>query len=79
MQIAHDVSPETHVFVGTFRPPMTDIVKFGDSCAGHYQVFCPMRHFHYDSNGLLECWRRGCFDTPVYKTIEEVVRMQGAK
>lgn len=64
-------SPETHVFVGMFRPQWRDP-------SGGYVCVCPRGH----SRGAIAggdprtCWENGCYDTPVYKTIEEVVRMR---
>lgn len=87
-------SPETHVFVGMFRPPMSaDQVEECPGCHKHYETSevekCevltgmypdPQISYHYVKRyrweRRLKCWLDGHFDEPVYRTIEEVVRMR---
>lgn len=33
-------------------------------------VVCPLQHTTFSREGLIECWRQGCFDKPVYDWIE---------
>lgn len=77
---AAEVKPtaNTHVFVGTFRPTPQDISAIVSRARADaaYKIYCPLGHGNYDANGIWKCWSNGCYDTPVYKTIEEVVRMK---
>lgn len=72
-------SPETHVFVGMFRPPFADVLQ---SAMKDYPWGWPEGQTCWDwhgSRGIEKCreaWLLGRFDTCVYKTIEEVVRMR---
>lgn len=95
-------SPETHVFVGMFRPTKEAI--WSDIAARHtarmnrvkaegneaYKIpdplQCPVCRSDFLSHGygqvgdgekrFHDCYVMGHFDEPVYKTIEEVVRMR---
>jgi hypothetical protein len=75
-------SPETHVFVGMFRPEWAATLKRCRQAAAQCP-YCEVGFFikaHYAYDGVRaqarECYQAGHFDTPVYKTIEEVVRMK---
>lgn len=65
-------SPETHVFVGMFRPTPEQFER---------EHFSGLEHSDwrdvaaYKERAWKE-WQDGFWDTPVYKTIEEVVRMR---
>lgn len=63
----------THVFIGTFRPPLGTVMEMpinNCQCCGVEYCACgslfPMRR--------VECWRQGCYDEPVYITIEEALK-----
>jgi len=75
-------SPETHVFVGMFRPPFSEAcaiehstprnggsVRYGDAL--NYHCLAAI-----GGDKHRELWLLGRYDTPVYKTIEEVVAMK---
>lgn len=68
---------ETHVYIGVFRPPWDEVKQLerqivtngcrcGCSFACPYVIQFDKLHEHYD---------RGCFDEPVYKTHEEMMRV----
>lgn len=72
-------SPETHVFIGMFRPPWEEVRK------NPPDKIEPRWVLHPDNPMLLvkiggsqhrEKWQRGDYDTPVYRTHEEVVKMR---
>lgn len=73
-------SPETHVFIGMFRPPFPEALtlamkehKYGWPCS-NMPASIPWSHGGVEK--CREAWLFGHYDTPVYKTIEEVVRMR---
>jgi hypothetical protein len=73
---AFEPTKETHVFIGTFRPPLSTVSRL-DSCP-----LCRRRFTHYAQSSqelALNCWQQGHLDVPVYKTHEQVIAMQGAK
>lgn len=63
---------KTHVYIGTFRRTHSQMEEFIDSCSG--SVMCPFSHIQSTVQGLWKCWSDGCFDEPVYRTIEEVLK-----
>ena len=69
-----DPSPETHVFVGMFRPPLNNFMHNANSKWDVFVCSCGS-HLHYNCD-IATHWRNGCMDTPVHKTIKEVVRMR---
>lgn len=74
--MSSEVSAETHVFVGLFREPFATVL------AKAVKSQCPVCHRWWyssagqETNAVHTCWLIGHFDTPVYKTIEEVTRLQ---
>ncbi len=73
-------SPETHVFVGMFRPQFHECLK--QARDRDPMGWCEGEILHlWQRDGIEKCrhaWLFGRWDTPVYKTIEEVVRMKEA-
>ena len=73
-------SPETHVFVGMFRPPFPEVLEFMMKVNKHGWIKNGCYHGWDDRGGGIdlcrEAWLFGRYDEPVYKTIEEVVRMR---
>lgn len=56
-------TPETHVFIGMFRPP------YGGA---HHP--CPVcKSYCVTLPGHYRCWQEGHFDTPQYATREEII------
>lgn len=73
-------TPETHVFVGTFRKPLKQALDDWEKTRGPYVPVCATAGISlYEPNGysrFVQMWNEGHFDTPVYKTIEEVLAIQ---
>lgn len=72
-------SPETHVYVGMFRPPFAQALR--EAMDGDSSGWIEGQRIYYWHGGAgvdkcREAWLFGHFDEPVYKTIEEVVRMR---
>lgn len=68
-------SPETHIYIGNFRPTIQDAMRNTRTCP-----LC-RRHFSWDSSQsdamtAKQCLDAGHFDTPVYKSIEDVLRIR---
>ena len=73
------VSKDTHVFIGMFRPPWSEIQKLerqviNGECKCGCRFACSYV-IQYDK--LHEHYMRGCFDEPVYKTHEEIMFAMG--
>lgn len=63
------VRPETHTFIGMFRPPWTE---FGDNIRGTAVLVCASCGKHHVQLGpVKDCWLAGHFDIPQYRLIEE--------
>jgi hypothetical protein len=70
----------THVFVGMFRPKWETVPEE----QWNPRLYCPHGHIltdtvYVDHGGSecsirKKCWEDGCFDTPVYVTIEEALK-----
>ena len=75
-----DPTAATHVFVGMFRPPWSEVLKYlSQPRAVGVVPTCPHGHelkWNWGAvwNDAQRCWEFGCFDTPVYVTIEEVLK-----
>lgn len=78
-------NPETHVFVGMFRPPFSEAcaiehnrpgsggsIRFGDALNYHSLAAI-------GGDKHRELWLLGRYDSPVYETIEKVVAMKASK
>lgn len=73
-------TPETHVFIGMFRPPWHSILtdaKDRNRAMG-YLICSGCEMEHYTENRaytvmLRNCWQDGHFDTPQYATREEII------
>ncbi len=77
---------ETHVFVGMFRPPWEDHLNkemmHYDSVMKQFDIPVNSWHIPYaerDSyqQSVRSRWLRGDYDTPIYRTIEEVIKLRG--
>jgi hypothetical protein len=74
-----DPTPETHVFVGTFRKPFHECFAEYAKERRYVPISSNAGISIYDPGGrakVLEMWHQGHFDTPVYKTIEEALAIQ---
>lgn len=96
--MSSEVSAETHIFVGVFRPEINALIKEINARADEWYIKrlandptvggtsparCPIcdepvmaDQIRSQKVVVKECWDAGHFDTPVYKTIEEVIRLQ---
>jgi hypothetical protein len=70
-------SPKTHVFIGMYRPTEVEILDLIDRHMADFHSCCPFGHkckfkksWPYMARN---CWRAGCFDSPVYMTIRDLV------
>jgi hypothetical protein len=63
------------VFVGVFRPDF-DAMVAGGRDSGATVWICTCGVSLYTLPALRTHWQQGCFDKPIYRTVEEVVRMR---
>lgn len=68
---------DMRVCIGMFRPLLTEILKqTEDSCPICHCLWRSASGGQLFPDNRIHCWSFGHFDTPVYKTIEEVTRLQ---
>ena len=60
------------IYKGVDRPTKEEMDKLLDECAkdGTGVLVCPFGHHCRYHHQTWECWRNGCYDTPVYDYIE---------
>lgn len=61
-----------NIFIGTHRPPEPPYPPTGVAV-----LMCACGQHIWTREGVFAHWQMGHFDTPVYRTVEEVVRMKG--
>ena len=60
------------VFLGMDRPTREEMQKLIDKAAGSYALCClDQPHSTTTVEGAWDCWRKGHYDRPVYKEVEE--------
>lgn len=71
-------SAATHVFVGMYRPTLEEIDRIIANGVAEKIYYCPFgheaRYMRYWVNLAKKCWKSGCYDTPVYVTVKDLLK-----